>query len=157
MPPSILELTKDLILAEIQAGRLLPAEMQNVLRRTHQRLLELKSREESGAPVAETPQAPSDWRHSITRHSVTCLECGRTFKQLSYRHLRYHDLDGRTYRAKYGIPRTQPLSARVTTARRRQIMLETKPWERAPAYIKGQATKAATAKKSARKKSTRKG
>jgi hypothetical protein len=35
-------------------------------------------------------------------------------------------------------------------------MLETKPWERAPAYIKGQAKKAAAAKKAGRKKATRK-
>jgi len=148
-------MTKELVLAQIRSGMLSPESMQEALRRVFQNLLELKSREESGAPVAETPQAPSDWRQSITRYSVTCLECGRTFKQLSYKHLRQHDLDGRSYRTKYGIPRTQPLSARVTTARRRQIMLETKPWERAPAYVKGQATKAAAAKKAGRKKATR--
>jgi hypothetical protein len=60
-------------------------------------------------------------------------------KQLSIRHLRMHELDGRSYRAKYGIPRTQPLSARSTTDRRRQVAQEIRPWEKAPTYRKGQA------------------
>jgi len=150
-------MTKELVLGQLRSGMLSPEGMQEALRRVFQNLLELKSREEAELPLsaADTALAQADWRQSITRYSVTCLECGRTFKQLSYKHLRQHDLDGRSYRTKYGIPRTQPLSARVTTARRRQIMLETKPWERAPAYIKGQATKAAAAKKAGKKKGTR--
>ena len=40
---------------------------------------------------------------------------------------------------KYGISRTQPLAARDTTARRRQVVQETRPWEQAPTYRKGQA------------------
>jgi hypothetical protein len=50
-----------------------------------------------------------------------------------------HGLDGPSYRAKYGIPRTQPLAARTTTERRRQVVQETRPWEKAPTYRKGQA------------------
>jgi predicted transcriptional regulator len=92
MSQSVLEMTKDLVSAEIQTGSLLPDDMQSVLRRTYQSLLELKSREASeslvSASAAETPRAPVDWRKSITRHAVRCLECGQTFKLLSVRHLR---------------------------------------------------------------------
>jgi predicted transcriptional regulator len=130
------------------------------LRRTHQSLLELKSREEAEAQVparaAPAPHAPADWRTSITRHSITCLECGEHVKQLTARHLRRHNLDARSYRAKYGIPRTQTLSARATAARRRQIAAEVRPWEKAPPYMKAQEKKATPAKKSGRKKATRK-
>ena len=83
-------------------------------------------------PVAET--APVNWRKSITKHAVTCLECGESFKQLSVRHLRLHDLDGRSYRAKYGMPRSQPLASRDTTARRREVVQQTRPWEKAPTF-----------------------
>ena len=62
---------------------------------------------------------------------MTCLECGRSFKQLSGRHLRMHDMDQRSYRAKYGIPSTQPLSGRASTARRRELANEIRPWEKA--------------------------
>ena len=50
-----------------------------------------------------------------------------------------HGLDGRSYRMKYAIPTTQPLSARSTTDRRRQVVRQTRPWEKAPMYRKGQA------------------
>ena len=45
-----------------------------------------------------------------------------------------HGLDSRSYRTKYGIPPTQPLSARATTERRRQVVQEIRPWEKAPTY-----------------------
>ena len=160
MSPSVLEMTKDLVLAQIQAGTLLPEDMQDALSRTHQSLMLLKSREELerpvSAPMAGIRRAPMDWPQSITRHSVTCLECGAQFRQLNGRHLREHGLDARTYRTKYGIPATQPLPARATTARRKEIAAEVKPWEKSPTYRKGQEERAATAKKSGRKKGAQK-
>ena len=160
MPQSTLEMTKDLVLTQIQSGTLSPEEMQEALRRIYQSLMSLKSREESEslvpAAVAETPQAPADWRTSITRHSITCLECGEHLKQLTGRHLRLHGLDARTYRLKYGIPATQPLSARATAALRRRIAAEVKPWEKTPTYMKAQEERAATARKSGRKKGAQK-
>lgn len=156
MSQSVLEMITDLVVAQIQSGTLSPEEMQEALRRVFQNLLELKSREELESPVAaaSTGQALTDWRQSISRYAITCLECGRKCKQLSVRHLRHHDLDGRTYRAKYDIPKTQPLAARATTALRRRIAAEIRPWEKSPTYKKAQA-KAAPAKKSGRKKGTR--
>jgi predicted transcriptional regulator len=161
MPQSVLEMTKELVLAEIQAGGLLPEDMHDTTCRVFESLMALKSREESesfmSASAADAPHAPADWRQSITRHVVTCLECGQTFKQLSVRHLRQHNLDGRSYRAKYGIPGTQPLAAKETLTKQRQIAAEVKPWEKSPAYIKAQGAKAPAAKKLGKKKTTRKG
>jgi predicted transcriptional regulator len=159
MPQSTLEMAKELVLAQIQTGTLLPEDTQGALHRVFQSLLTLKSREEAelSMSAAGTAPAPADWRTSITRHAIKCLECGQIFKQLTGRHLRQHNLNARSYRAKYGIPGTQPLSARATAAlRRRQIVAAVKPWEKSPTYMKGQQAKAATAKKSGRKKGTRK-
>jgi predicted transcriptional regulator len=153
MPQSTLEMTKDLVSAQIQIGRLSPEDMDSAMRRIYQSLLSLKSREESESPVsaAGMSQAPEDWRQSITRHAITCLECGQTFKQLTGRHLQQHNLDARSYRTKYGIPRTQSLATKATAARRRQIMAEVKPWEKAPRYVKAHEERTAAAKKSGRK------
>ena len=145
MPPSLLELAKELTFALIQTGNLLTEDVQETLRKTHKTLTALKAQEATGAPgptlPAETP--PKDWRQSITRYSITCLECGQAFKQLSVRHLRQHGLDARSYRTKYAIPRNVPLAARDTTTRRRQLVQTTRPWEKAPAYLRGQARKIA--------------
>jgi predicted transcriptional regulator len=116
-------------------------QVQDAIRQTHASLAALKAQEEMGtsvvASVTETP--PVDWRKSITKHAVTCLECGQSFKQLSMRHLVMHGLDGRSYRAKYGIPRTQALAAKTTTARRRELVQGIRPWEQTPTFLKGQA------------------
>jgi predicted transcriptional regulator len=140
MSQSLLEMTKDLVLAQIEAHRLSPDEMHTALEQTYTSLLALQAQEDANGTVAvappETPAAPINWRKSITKHTVTCLECGQPFKQLSVRHLRDHELDGRSYRAKYGIPRTQPLSAKETTSRRKEIVQRSRPWEKAPTYLK---------------------
>ena len=141
MAPSLLEIAKDLTRTLVETGRLSAEDMQDMLQSTYATLATLKAQEASGTsttmPLAEA--SPVDWRKSITRHAVSCLACGETFKQLSIRHLGMHGLDPRSYRTKYGIPRTQPLAARATTERRRQVAQETRPWEKAPRYRQGQA------------------
>lgn len=64
---------------------------------------------------AETLPEPKD---SIRNHDVICLECGRSFKLLSNRHLTLHGLTPRAYKQKHGIPLTQPLSAKTLTRKR---------------------------------------
>jgi predicted transcriptional regulator len=154
MSQSVLEMTKDLVLAQIQSGMLAPEEMQEALRHIYQQLRMLQSREEAApalsAPAADIRRALVDWRQSITQHAITCLECGARFRQLNGRHLRLHGLDARSYRRKYGIPSKQPLATRATIAKRRKIVSAVKPWEKSPTYRKGQQAKAAAAKKSGR-------
>jgi hypothetical protein len=58
---SVVEMTKDLVLAQIQSDTLLPEDMQEALGRIHQSMLALKSREESGALVsASIAERPHD-------------------------------------------------------------------------------------------------
>ncbi len=145
MPQSVLEMAKDLVMAQIQAGALPIEDMQRELQKTYASLMDLKEREDSGnsSLTLEGASKPErvDWRKSITKHAITCLECGSSYKQLSVRHLRDHDLDARSYRTKYSIPRTQPLSAKETTAMRKKIVQKSRPWEKAPTYIKAHSAK----------------
>ena len=151
-------MAKDLVLAQIQVHRLSPEDMHTALQDTYSSLLALHAQETSnGSGAVETPPAPINWRKSITKHTVTCLACGASFKQLSVRHLRDHGLDARSYRVKYGMPPRQPLSARAVTALRKQIVQRSRPWEKAPTYLKAQekARKAvAQRKRTAQRKGT---
>lgn len=153
MPQSLLEMAKDLVMAQIKAHRLNAEDMHRELQRTYASLVELKAKEAIGSivsmPLAEQAGAQIhdqviNWKKSITKHTVTCLECDTSFKQLSVRHLKEHGLDARSYRAKYGIPRTQPLSAKDTTAVRKQIVQKSRPWENAPTFKKAQERKSET-------------
>ncbi len=145
------ELVKELILT----NRLSPDEARALLHETHATLQGLAAGESPAvaqAPeAAEVAQVLPDWKKSITKHAVTCLECGETFKQLSSLHLRVHNLDPRSYRRKYGIPRTQALSGRDMTRRRKELAQQIKPWEQAP-HQQAKAQAAAQDNKAARKK-----
>src|ERR1700704_3459388 len=131
MSQTVLEMAKDLVLAQIEAHRLSPEEMHTALQHTYASLQALKAQEDAHESIAvvtpATPPAPVHWRKSITKHTVTCLECRASFKQLSAKHLREHGLDGKTYRIKYGIPRTQPLAGKEITSRRKEIVQRSRP------------------------------
>jgi predicted transcriptional regulator len=158
MSQSLLEMAKDLVMAQIAARNLSPDEMHQALQQTYASLQALKAQEDAHGSVAvatpETPSQPSNWRKSITKHHVTCLECGASFKQLSMGHLKEHGLDGRSYRVKYGIPRTQPLAAKEITSHRQEVVQRTRPWEKAPTFVKAQekARKAVVQRKRATQK-----
>jgi predicted transcriptional regulator len=138
MPQSLLEMTKDLVMAQIQAKALSPDDMHQALQQTYASLQALKAQEDAYGSVAvatpETPSQPVNWRKSITKYTVTCLECGQSLKQLSVRHFKEHGLDGRSYREKYSIPRTQPLAAKEITSKRKEIVQRSRPWKKAPTF-----------------------
>ena len=142
MPQTALEIAKELTLTLVEAGKLSSEDIRATLQKTHATLLTLKAQEEKGTispvPIYEIPRARVAWRKSITKGAITCLECGQTFRRLLRRHLMTHGLHGQSYRVKYGIPPTQPLAARETTARRKQIAHERRLWENAPMFRKGQ-------------------
>jgi predicted transcriptional regulator len=150
-------MAKDLVKSQIEHQHLPPEILQQTLQETYASLLSLKAQEdrlESGNAgyLPESKQTPAvDWKKSITKHAITCLECGQAFKQLSLRHLSQHDMDSRSYREKFGIPKTQPLSAKQTTARRREIAQAIKPWELTPRALQAKEEMAKPAKKTAKK------
>ncbi|PON12687.1 hypothetical protein C2W62_38310 [Candidatus Entotheonella serta] len=159
MTQPIVEMAKDLVMALIKENLIEPEDMQKELQKTHASLLSLKAKEEGNDTSSESTErslpSHTDWKKSIKKHSVECLVCGAVFKQLSARHLSTHDLDPRTYRQQFGIPMTQPLSAKATTAMRRQVVQQIRPWEKAPTYVKSTTKKSASAK-ATKPKSTRK-
>jgi predicted transcriptional regulator len=161
MSQSLLEMAKDLVMAQIAAHRLLPEDMHQALQQTYASLQTLKAQEDANGSVAvvtpETPPKRVNWRKSITKHTVMCLECRASFKQLSVRHLKEHGLDGRSYRIKYGIPRIQPLAAKEITSRRKEVVQRSRPWEKAPTFVKAQEKARKTVvqrKKATQKKGT---
>jgi predicted transcriptional regulator len=142
MVQSLVESAKELTLALIQRqnGNVFPEDLQDTLQKTYATLTALKAHEESGTsasvPIADS--SPVDWRKSITRRTITCLECGQQWRQLTKSHLMTHELDGRSYRAKYGFPQTWPLASLNTAARRRRVIYKARPWEKSPRCRKGQ-------------------
>lgn len=132
MSQTTLEMTKELVIAQLESKALSPDEVQTILRQTHAVLMDLQAQESGRGDV----RASVAWKKSVTRHTITCLECGALFKQLSGRHLKRHGLNARSYRVKYGVPGTQPLAAKDTTTRRKQLVQRIRPWEKTPQFVK---------------------
>src|SRR5687768_1206929 len=100
MAESIVGLAKELSLALIQKGNVSPGNLQDMLQQTYATLTALKAQEESWTTSASMPLAdtsPRNWRKSITRQTIACLECGQQRRQLTSRHLMTHGLDARSY------------------------------------------------------------
>ncbi len=159
MTQSILDMAKELVVEAIKGQELSPDQARHLLGKTHAALLRLHQVETgevatSPGATGEAEAASVDWKQSIKPHAVYCLVCGETFRQLSARHLSKHDLNPRSYRHKYGIPRTQSLSAREVTARRRELAKGIQPWIQAKETRSGAkqvAAKKASGKRAAAK------
>lgn len=70
-----------------------------------------------------------DARKSIKEKSVTCLECGKTFKILTKRHLAMHGMDAAAYREKWGFKKDTPLVCKALQRERRRKMKDMKLWK----------------------------
>jgi len=71
-----------------------------------------------------------DPKKAIREKSIVCLECGKSFKVITKRHLGTHDLTPNEYKDKYGYPKKTSLVCKSLARERRKKMTEMKLWER---------------------------
>jgi len=91
----------------------------------------LQSITEGCCPSEETaPASAADAKKAIKEKSVTCLECGKSFKIMTKKHLGSHGLTTDEYREKHGYKKGTPLVAKGLARERRKKMTEMKLWER---------------------------
>lgn len=75
----------------------------------------------------ETP-SDIDPKKAIKEKTILCLECQKTFKVLTKKHLAAHGLTPEEYRAKYGYKKSAPLIAKGLSRDRRKKMQEMQLW-----------------------------
>jgi len=92
----------------------------------------LRAMAEGVVPEAAVPVTvdEKEVKNSVKEKSVTCLECGKSFKILSKRHLAQHNLTADEYRAKYGMKKGVALVCKSLQRERRKKMAEMQLWER---------------------------
>ncbi len=90
----------------------------------------LKTMEDAPVEQEEAASPAIPPAKSIKEKSVTCLECGKTFKIITRKHLAMHGLDADTYREKWGIKKNMPLVCKELQRERRKKMKEMKLWEK---------------------------
>lgn len=92
----------------------------------------LRSFADGSEVSAEEPvlELQGDPRKSLKEKSVTCLECGKTFKIITRKHLATHGLDAVSYREKWGLKKDTPLVCKGLQRERRKKMKDMKLWEK---------------------------
>ncbi|WP_027185128.1 MucR family transcriptional regulator [Desulfovibrio inopinatus] len=71
-----------------------------------------------------------DPKKALKEKSVSCLECGKSFKILTKRHLAAHGLTTAEYREKWGYKKNTPLVCKSLQRERRNKMKKMKLWEK---------------------------
>ncbi len=90
--------------------------------------LDCAEEHEEACVASEAPAV--DAKRSIKEKSIVCLECGKTFKVITKKHLAMHQLDAASYREKWGLKKGIPLTCKELQRIRRQKMKDMKLWEK---------------------------
>jgi len=79
--------------------------------------------EDAAVPVMDPQKA-------IKEKSITCLECGKSFKIITKKHLATHGYTPEQYRETFGYKKGMPLVCKGLQRERRKKMKEMKLWEK---------------------------
>ncbi len=86
---------------------------------------------DDGTSVSDDAETASiDPRKAIKEKSITCVECGKSFKLLTKKHLGSHGLTLEEYRERCGYKKGTPLVCKSLQRERRKKMRSMKLWER---------------------------
>lgn len=101
-------LTADIVAAYVANNPLPPTSLPETIKDVHAALIKLGTEQESG-DVEDNRVPAVSIRRSVQNSSLTCLECGKSFKSLK-RHLRtYHDLTPEDYRERWKLAADYPM------------------------------------------------
>lgn len=115
---SYLTLASHIVKQQASVRPIPPDELKSMLKLTMDALKSCAEGTDFEPSLTELRERPWD---SIGDTHVVCLECGKSFKMINFRHLAMHDLDKRTYKKKWGIALTQSLSCKTLSTKRRRI------------------------------------
>lgn len=90
----------------------------------------IRTMSEFSAETGELETAPSDAKKAIKEKSITCMECGKSFKIITKKHLASHGLNPDEYRERHNYKKGVPLVCKALQRERRKKMKSMKLWER---------------------------
>jgi len=90
----------------------------------------IKDIADGGTETEEQQQPAVDPKKAIREKSIICLECGKSFKVLTRKHLASHGLTPEEYKEKWGYKKSVSLVAKGLARERRKKMQSMKLWEK---------------------------
>lgn len=78
-----------------------------------------------------------DPKKAVKEKTIVCLDCGKSFKILTKKHLSTHGLTPDQYREKWDYPKKMPLVCKSLQRERRKKMKDMRLWEKRTGMGKG--------------------
>jgi len=82
------------------------------------------------AGAEDEPAVTMDSKKAVKEKSITCMECGKSFKVITKKHLASHGLTPEEYKAKHGYKKSMPLVCKSLQRDRRKKMKDMRLWEK---------------------------
>ena len=119
----------EIVKAQASARPMTEDEIISMVRSIANGIAAINAGQESSKTEDSATQA-MDPKKAIKEASITCLECGKSFKVITKKHLAVHGLTPEEYKAKHGYKKTQALACKSLARERRAKMKDMKLWER---------------------------
>ena len=100
----------EIVKAQASARPMTEDEIISMVRSIANGIAAINAGQESSKTEDSAAQA-MDPKKAIKEASITCLECGKSFKVITKKHLAVHGLTPEEYKAKHGYKKTQALTS----------------------------------------------
>lgn len=120
----------EIVKAQANVRNMTEEEIASMIKALSESIKKLSENEQEQTEEQSEQTPPVDPQKAIREKSVVCLECGKTFKVLTKRHLAVHNLTPAEYKEKWGYKKGAPLIARSLARERRKKMQEMQLWKR---------------------------
>ncbi|MFO7875817.1 MAG: MucR family transcriptional regulator [Desulfovermiculus sp.] len=120
----------NIVKAQASVRNMTEDEITSMVQGLSQQLKKITEKGEGEDKSEQTQEPAVDPKKAIREKSVVCLECGKTFKVLTKRHLALHGLTPEEYKAKWGFRKNTALIAKGLARQRKNKMNEMQLWKR---------------------------
>lgn len=118
----------EIVKAQASVRNMTEEEITSMVKSLAAQLKELIEGKDASAEAEEVQAPPIDPKKAIKEKSIVCLECGKSFRILTKRHLKSHGLTPEEYKKKWGYKKGQSLIAKALARERRKKMQEIQLW-----------------------------
>jgi len=117
----------EIVKAQASVRNMTDEEITSMVRRLAAGIRELS---EDGAIGAAEQTVGMEPKKAVKEKSITCMECGKSFKVITKKHLASHGLTPEEYKAKHGYKKAMPLVCKSLQRDRRKKMKDMRLWEK---------------------------
>ena len=120
----------EIVKAQASVRNMTEEEITSMVKSLANQLKEIIEGKDLEAEEEKQQEPPVDPKKAIREKSIVCLECRKSFRIITKRHLKSHGLTPEEYKKKWGYKKNQSLIAKSLARERRKKMQEIQLWKK---------------------------